>query len=80
MNVLGETDSLDGWEETPEELFQSAVVKCRMEQIVEEHIKESWVEILILDVIPLQDVSKRFPAVDNGENSTRLIEICENLK
>ena len=69
----------NGWEETPEELFQSAVVKCRMEQIVEEHIKESWVEILILDVIPLQDVSKRFPAVDNGENSTRLIEMCQDL-
>ena len=29
----------NGWDEAPEELFQSAVVKCRMNQVAEEHIK-----------------------------------------
>jgi hypothetical protein len=65
----------NGWDTTPEELFQSAVVKCRMEQVIE----ESWIKVTILEAIPLQEVSKRFPAVDNGENSAWRVTECENL-
>lgn len=69
----------NGWDEAPEELFQSAVVKCRMEQMAEEHIRESWVKVTILEAIPLQEVSKKFPAVENGENSAWLVMECEDL-
>ena len=65
----------NGWDTAPEELFQSAVVKCRMEQMIE----ESWIKVTILEAIPLQEVSKRFPAVDNGENSAWRVTECENL-
>lgn len=70
----------NGWEEAPEELFQSAIVKCRMEQVVEEHIRESWVKVTILEVIPLQEVSKRFLAVENGgKQCIASNERCEEL-
>lgn len=70
---------LNGWDEAPEELYQSAIVKCRMEQVAEEYIRESWVKVTVLDVIPLQEVSKRFPAVENRENSAWLVTKYEDL-
>ena len=70
---------LNGWEEAPEELFQSAVVKCRMEQVAQQYIKESWIRITILEVIPLQEITKRFPAQEKGEDSERFVTQCEDL-
>lgn len=69
----------NGWEEAPEELFQSAVVKCCMEQVLEKHIKEGWIQVTILEVIPLQEIAKRFQAIENGENSAYFVTECEDL-
>ena len=69
------TSYFNGWDTAPEELFQSAVVKCCMEQVIE----ESWIEITILEVIPLHKISKKFPVVDNGENSAWRVTKCEDL-
>ena len=58
----------NGWEERPEEIFKSAIVKCRLEQVLEEHIKHSWVKVVVLEVIPLYEICKTLPAVKYDEN------------
>lgn len=58
----------NGWEECPEEIFESAIVRCRLEQVLEGHIKHSWVKVVVLEVIPLQEIYKTLPAVKYDEN------------
>lgn len=69
----------NGWDTAPEELFLSAVVKCRMEKEKEEYINEGWINVTILEAIPLQEVYNRFPAVENGENSAWRVVECDEL-
>lgn len=58
----------NGWDEKPEEIAQSALVKCRLDRIVEEMIKHSWITISVQDVMMLSDISERIPAVCYDEN------------
>lgn len=69
----------NGWDEAPEELFLSAVVKCSMVQVEEENIKDGWIKVEILESISLQEVSKRFPSLENGENNAWRVTECEDL-
>ena len=69
----------NGWEEAPEEIFLSAVVKCRMEQVEEQYIKDGWIKVTILEVVFLQDIDKRFPSMKNCESSASMLAMCEDL-
>jgi len=54
---------LNGWEEYPDEINVSAIVQCRFESIIEQGEDGAWVQLLVMDAIPLTALSERFPAV-----------------
>lgn len=58
---------LNGWEYKPEEIPQSALVKCRVESIIEEKLKYAWIEVRVQDVMMLSDIPDRLPAVSYDE-------------
>lgn len=54
--------ALNGWEEAPEELERSAVVKCVFESIVSADEYTAWIEVTVQRVIPLPEICTRYPA------------------
>jgi hypothetical protein len=56
------TSFFNGWEEHPEEIDQSAIVQCRFDDILYRNEHNTWIEIKILDVIPLLNIVEKFPS------------------
>lgn len=56
--------ALNGWEEYPEEIFNSAVVVCTFEKIVQADEYRAWIEIVIECVIPFEELYKHYPCVE----------------
>lgn len=55
--------ALNGWEEYPEELFNSAVVGCTFERIVQADEYRAWIEVAIERVIPFEELYKHYSCV-----------------
>jgi hypothetical protein len=53
--------------ETAEEVDSSAIVQCRFERILEADEIAAWIEVTILDAIPLRELASRFPAYETNE-------------
>lgn len=56
--------ALNGWEDYPEELFDSAVVVCKFEGIVQSDEYRAWIEVSVEGVIPIEDLHKHYPLVE----------------
>ena len=54
------TSFFNGWENHPEEIDQSAIVQCCFDNILYHNENNTWIEIKILDVIPLLDIAEKF--------------------
>ena len=63
----------NGWDSHPEEIDQSAIVQCRFENILHQNENDAWIEIRILDVIPLLDMAEKF-------SSKRDMKYLDSLK
>lgn len=59
--------ALNGWEEYPEELSDSAVVVCTFEGVVQSDEYRAWIEVSVEDVIPLEDLHKHYPCVETTD-------------
>lgn len=59
--------ALNGWEDYPEELFDSAVTVCKFEKIIQADEYRAWIEVSIEDVIPLEDLYKRYSCVETTD-------------
>lgn len=59
--------ALNGWDEYPEELFNSAVAICTFERIIQADEYRAWIEVTIEDVIPLENLHKRYPCVETTD-------------
>lgn len=59
--------ALNGWDDYPEELFDSAVVVCTFEKVVHADEYRAWIEVAIKDVIPLKDLHKHYPRVETDD-------------
>ena len=64
----------NGWEEYPDEIAKSGIIKCRFEQILEEHIKHGWIQVTVLEVVPLAEVCKVLRAVNYDEDTDWNVE------
>lgn len=61
-----EMSLLNGWDDNPEEIEQSAVVSCRFEKIIDRNDYFAWIYVEIFDVIMLQDLYKTYlPQTDD---------------
>lgn len=58
---------LNGWKEYPEELFNSAVVACTFERIVQADEYRAWIEVAIERVIPFEELYKHYPCVETTD-------------
>lgn len=54
---------LNGWEECPKEIEESAIVDCRLEGVLEREEYGAWIRVLIMEATPLPEISGRYPAV-----------------
>ena len=52
---------LNGWDEYPDEIDKSAVVKCQFESVISQNSECAWIHVKVLDVIPLSELCSRFP-------------------
>ena len=59
---------LNGWEEYPDDIAKSAIIRCCFEELLVEKIKHSWIKVKILEVIPLKEISGILPAVQYDES------------
>ena len=59
--------ALNGWEDYPEELSDSAVVVCKFEGIVQSDEYRAWIEVSVEGVIPLEDLHKHYPCVETTD-------------
>lgn len=53
----------NGWSEHPEEVDKSALIKCSFENILVTSEACAWIQIKILEVLPLGEISNRFPVI-----------------
>lgn len=65
--------SLNGWDSHPEEIENSAFVKCRLERILVRNEKIGWVSIIIEEVLPLQDHCLQIPPKDGTGYTDQLV-------
>ena len=63
FNVLfsPSNSALNGWDEAPEELELSAIVKCVFEKVVSNDEYQAFIEISVNRVIPLSELYERYP-------------------
>lgn len=63
FNVLFQPadSALNGWDEVPEELERSAIVKCVFEKVVSSDEYQAFIEISVNRVIPLPELYERYP-------------------
>ena len=54
---------LNGWRDYPHEISDSAIVKCRFENIITQSDDCAWVNLYVTEVIPLPTLCEKFPAV-----------------
>ncbi len=54
--------SINGWDEHPEEIEQSAFIKCRATNILAQTETEGWVQVEVMDCIRLNEVTRKFSA------------------
>jgi len=54
---------VNGWWEYPDEIDASALVKCSFESILVQNEEHAWIQIEVLDILPLGEICDRFPAV-----------------
>lgn len=59
--------ALNGWEEYHEELFDSAVVACTFERIVQADEYRAWIEVAIESVMPLESLYMHYPCVETTD-------------
>ena len=53
--------ALNGWDEHPLEMAQSAIVQCRLVSILERTSDSAWLGIKVVDLVRLPEISRRFP-------------------
>ncbi|MCL2462062.1 MAG: hypothetical protein FWF44_05300 [Defluviitaleaceae bacterium] len=54
---------LNGWQEFPHEIAESAIVKCRFDSIIAQSEDCAWVNLYVAEVTPLPALCEKFPAV-----------------
>lgn len=59
--------ALNGWEEYPEELFDSAVVSCTFERIVQADEYRAWIEVAIQSVIPFENLTEHYQCIETTD-------------
>lgn len=50
----------NGWDEYPEEINTSAIIKCNFERIISKNEEKAWINIKIEDVILLSEICDNF--------------------
>ncbi|MDU5145798.1 MAG: hypothetical protein E6230_26875 [Paenibacillus dendritiformis] len=53
--------SFNGWEEHPDEIGSSALVKCRFESILSKNEEKAWITLAIKEVLPLTEICDKLP-------------------
>lgn len=51
--------SFNGWDEYPEEIDSSALVKCKFESVIIENEEKAWINVSIGEVILLSDICEK---------------------
>lgn len=59
--------SINGWEEHPEEIDQSAFIKCKLNKIISSNESSAWVQVEIKDRILLSDAVNRVPVLNETD-------------
>ncbi|MED4955826.1 hypothetical protein ABEO75_20530 [Paenibacillus macerans] len=69
--------SLNGWECHPEEIEASAFVKCKLERVFVQNVKQAWVSIKVEDIMLLTDLCTKIPPRD-GSGYTEHLSFYRN--
>ncbi|MCE5172502.1 hypothetical protein LQV63_24820 [Paenibacillus profundus] len=56
--------SFNGWEEHPNEIDSSAIIKCSFESIISKNEERAWINIKIEEVIRLEMITDKFTQKD----------------